>query len=72
METLDRKVHQATILQLLEQIEICNAQIKKYLQIGEKEDSLPIRQEKHLKNQYLQKLDAILNDFDVHLSFWNF
>ena len=69
METLDRKVHQAAILQLLEQIEICNAQIKKYLQIGEKEDSLTVRQEKYLKNQYLQKLDTILNDFDVHLNF---
>ncbi len=69
METLERKPNQVAILQLLEQIEICNRQIKRYTQMGEKEDSLAIRQEKYMKNRFLKQLDAILNDFDVHLSF---
>lgn len=69
METLERKPNQVAILQLLEQIEICNTQIKRYTQMEEKEDGLAIRQEKYMKNRFLKQLDAILNDFDVHLSF---
>lgn len=69
METLERKPNQVAILQLLEQIEICNTQIKRYTQMGEKEDSLAIRQEKYIRNRFLKELDIILNDFDIHLSF---
>ncbi len=69
METLEKKPNQVAILQLLEQIEICNTQIKRYAQMGEKEDSLAIRQEKYMRNRFLKELDVILNDFDVHLNF---
>ncbi len=68
MNTTEISFNQKAVLQLLAQIEVCNTQIKKYITRGEKEDGLPIRQEKHLKHQYLKQLDDVLEDFDVHLS----
>lgn len=69
MEIIEKKAQITAISQLLEQIELCNYQIQKYIKRGEKEDSLSIRQEKHLRNQYLKQLDDLLDELDIHLKF---
>lgn len=67
MEIIEKKAQITAISQLLEQIELCNYQIQKYIKRGENEDNLPIRQEKHLRNQYLKQLDDLLDELDIHL-----
>jgi hypothetical protein len=51
----------------LELIASCNRLIAQYKENGEKEDSLMIRQEKHLKKQYMKQLDEMLSGLDIHL-----
>ena len=43
----------------------CDNIIASYRKRGEKEDGLCIRQEKHLKNQYLQDLNEILQKSNI-------
>ncbi len=68
MQTQEQNISYQSINQLIKLIEGCNKLIKLSLLHGAKEDSLEIRQEKHLKNQYMKQLDELLEEFDIHLN----
>lgn len=68
MQVQKKQISYPSINKLIELINGCNELINLSIAHGEKEDSLEIRQEKHLKNQYLKQLDDLLDEFDIHLS----
>jgi len=56
---------QADIARLLELIESSNEMIRQLKNAGNQEDSLPIRQEKHLRKQYTSELNTLLKKYHL-------
>lgn len=55
------------INRLLDLIALCDSSITRYRNMGEKEDGLPIRQEKFIKNRHLQELNQILQESNLYV-----
>lgn len=64
MET--QEIPYIAINQILSLIAGCDRIITNYRERGEKESGLSIRQEKHLKNQYLKALNEILQKSNIN------
>ncbi len=61
------KIPYRVINHLLDLIAGCDKIITQCKNMGENDNNLSIRQEKHLKNKYLNDLNEILKAADIHI-----